>query len=255
VAGQLAGKVVLVTGGSSGIGRVTALRFAREGAKVVIASRRAEAGQETVHLIKERQGEALFVRTDVSQAPEVAALVTQTVGAYGRLDYAVNNAGVEGRYGVPTAAYPEEDWDRTLAINLKGVWLCLKYEIAQMLQQGGGAVVNMASVAGLVGSAFLGAAYTASKHAVVGLTKTAALEYAQAGIRINAVCPGVIRTPMVAHFLGAHPQLEAPLTARHPVGRLGTPEEVAEAVLWLCSEAASFVTGYALAVDGGVVAQ
>ena len=253
MAGRLDGKIALVTGGSSGIGRASALAFAREGAKVVVADVTAEGGQETVRLIKEAGGEARFLKVDVARAAEVETLITQTVAAYGRLDCAYNNAGIEGAF-VSTTKYPEADWDRVLAINLKGVWLCMKYEIAQMLQQGGGAIVNTASGAGLVGVAGL-SAYVASKHGVVGLTKTAALEYAKAGIRVNAVCPGVIQTPMVARLTSQRPEMAEALVAAEPMGRTGKPEEIAEAVVWLCSEAASFVTGHAMSVDGGYVAQ
>jgi NAD(P)-dependent dehydrogenase (short-subunit alcohol dehydrogenase family) len=253
MAGRLDGKIALVTGGSSGIGRASALAFAREGAKVVVADVTAEGGQETVRLIKEAGGEARFLKVDVARAAEVETLITQTVAAYGRLDCAYNNAGIEGAF-VSTTEYPEADWDRVLAINLKGVWLCMKYEIAQMLQQGGGAIVNTASGAGLVGVAGL-SAYVASKHGVVGLTKTAALEYAKAGIRVNAVCPGVIQTPMVARLTSQRPEMAEALVAAEPMGRTGKPEEIAEAVVWLCSQAASFVTGHAMSVDGGYVAQ
>ena len=253
MAGRLDGKIALVTGGSSGIGRASALAFAREGAKVVVADVTAEGGQETVRLIKEAGGEARFLKVDVARAAEVETLITQTVAAYGRLDCAYNNAGIEGAF-VSTTEYPEADWDRVLAINLKGVWLCMKYEIAQMLQQGGGAIVNTASGAGLVGVAGL-SAYVASKHGVVGLTKTAALEYAKAGIRVNAVCPGVIQTPMVARLTSQRPEMAEALVAAEPMGRTGKPEEIAEAVVWLCSEAASFVTGHAMSVDGGYVAR
>jgi NAD(P)-dependent dehydrogenase (short-subunit alcohol dehydrogenase family) len=252
--GHLSGKVALVTGGGSGIGRATALTFAREGAKVVVADVMVAGGTETVTRIQQVGGEATFVKTDVSQATEVEALIAATVAVYGRLDCAHNNAGIEGVEAL-TADYPEADWDRVISINLKGVWLCMKYELPQMQRQGGGAIVNTASIAGLVGAHRM-SAYVASKHAVAGLTKTAALEYAKAGIRVNAVCPGVIRTPMVERlFFSRHPQAEARLTAFKPIGRLGTPEEVAEAVVWLCSDATSFVTGHTLAVDGGIVAQ
>lgn len=247
-----AGKVALVTGGSSGIGRATALLFAREGAKVVVADVEMEGGQETVRLIKEGDGEALFAKADVSQAAEVEALIQQTVAAYGRLDCAHNNAGIEGRFAL-TAEYPEASWDRVISINLKGVWLCMKYEIPQMLKQGGGAIVNTASGAGLVGIAG-GGGYVASKHGVVGLTKTAALECAKAGIRVNAVCPGFIQTPMVERITSRLGPRYTLLDAQ-PIGRLGRPEEIAAAVVWLCSDAASFVTGHAMAIDGGYVAQ
>jgi NAD(P)-dependent dehydrogenase (short-subunit alcohol dehydrogenase family) len=180
-------------------------------------------------------------------------MVQGAVAAYGRLDCAYNNAGIEGILAT-TADYTEETWDRVMAINLKGVWLCLKYEVPQMLKQGGGAIVNTASVAGLVGGPLL-PAYVASKHGVVGLTKTAALEYAKSGIRVNAVCPGAVRTPMMERGIAMRPEFETQALAAEPVGRMAKPEEIAEAVVWLCSEAASFVTGHAMAVDGGMVAQ
>ena len=251
--GRLQGKVALVTGGSSGIGRAAARAFAREGARVMIADVTVAGGHETVSLIQEAGGEAAFIQVDVTQAAGVAALIARTVAVYGRLDCAHNNAGIEGTTG-PTADCTEDNWDRVISVNLKGVWLCMQSEIPQMLQQGSGAIVNTASVAGLVGARGL-PAYVASKHGVVGLTRTAALEYARAGIRVNAVCPGVIRTPMVERLLRDRPHAEARLRELEPVGRLGTPEEVAEAVVWLCSDAASFVTGHAMAVDGGIVAQ
>jgi NAD(P)-dependent dehydrogenase (short-subunit alcohol dehydrogenase family) len=253
MARQLEGKVMLITGGASGIGRATALACAREGAKLIIADRQMEGGQHTVHLITEHGGEAIFVRTDVSQAVEVQALISKAVETYGKLDCAHNNAGISGGLSARTAEYPEDLWYQVIAVNLTGVWLCMKYELDQMLHQGGGAIVNTASVAGLVG--YPGAAaYVASKHGVVGLTKTAALEYATQGLRVNCVCPGYIATPMTA--LGINdPTRLARLIAREPIGRVGTPEEVAEAVVWLCSDAASFVTGHMMAVDGGYVAQ
>ena len=253
MAGRVDGKVALVTGGGSGIGRATALVFAREGAKVVVADIVVAGGEETVRLIKAAGGEAVFIKADVSKAAEVEALVKKTVETHGRLDCAFNNAGIEGEVA-QTPNCTEENWDRTIAINLKGVWLCLKYEIPQMLKQGGGAIVNTASVAGLVG--FQGTpAYVASKHGVAGLTKTAALEYAKTGIRVNAVCPGVIHTPMVERAFSASPQMAEAAIAMEPVGRLGKPEEIAEAVVWLCSDAASFVTGLPMVVDGGLVAR
>ena len=251
--GWLAGKVALVTGAGSGIGRASALTFAREGAKVVVADVVVEGGEETVGMVKTAGGEALFVKADVSQAAEVEALINKTLATYGRLDCAHNNAGIEGAVAT-TAECTEENWDRIIAINLKGVWLCMKYEIPQMLKQGSGAIVNTASGAGLVGIPRAGA-YVASKHGVVGLTKTAALEYAKAGIRVNAVCPGVIDTPMVQRITSRGPHLVERMAAGEPVGRLGKPQEIAEAVVWLCSEAASFVTGHAMAVDGGYIAQ
>jgi NAD(P)-dependent dehydrogenase (short-subunit alcohol dehydrogenase family) len=254
MAGRLDGKVALITGGGSGIGRASALAFAREGAKVIVADVVVNGGEETVGMIKKAGGEAIFVKADVSRATEVEALINKAVATYGRLDCAYNNAGIEGAMFVSTADYTEEDWERVIAINLKGVWLCLKYEIPQMLKQGGGAIVNTASVAGLVGIGGA-SAYVASKHGVAGLTKTAALEYAKSGVRVNAVCPGVIRTPMLERGLAGRPELESQIMAAEPVGRFGNPEEIAEAVVWLCSDAASFVTGHTMAVDGGYIAQ
>lgn len=255
MAGRVEGKVALVTGGSSGIGRATALVFAREGAKLVVADMDEDGGQQTVHGITEQGGEAVFVRADVTAAAEVEALISQAVSTYGRLDCAYNNAGVTQRDYPPTDEYPLDDWHRVLAVNLTGVWLCLKYELAQMRTQGSGAIVNTASIAGLVGIAGR-SAYVASKHGVVGITKTAALEYASQGIRVNAVCPGYVRTPMVDYVIRHQgPELEAQIVAREPIGRLGRPEEIAETVVWLCSDAASFITGHAMAADGGFMAQ
>jgi len=253
MAGLVNGKVALVTGGGSGIGRATALTFAREGAKVVVADVVIDGGEETVRLIKAAGGEAIFIKTDVSKAAEIEAMVQTAISTYGRLDCAHNNAGIEGATG-RTADYTEENWDRVISINLTGVWLCMKYEIPQMLKQGGGAIVNTASDAGLLGVPQM-PAYVASKHGVVGLTKTAALEYAKSGIRVNAVCPGVINTPMVARITSQRPGRAERMAAAEPVGRMGKPEEIAEAVVWLCSDAASFVTGLPMSVDGGIAAQ
>jgi NAD(P)-dependent dehydrogenase (short-subunit alcohol dehydrogenase family) len=251
--GLVAGKVALVTGAGSGIGRATALTFAREGANVVVADVTVEGGEETVALIKKAGGEAIFVKTDVSKAAEVEALVQTTVATYGRLDCAHNNAGIAGK-SKTVVDDTEDNWDRILAINLKGVWWCMKYEITQMLKQGGGAIVNTASDAGLIGVR-RGGAYVASKHGVVGLTKTAALEYAKAGIRVNCVCPGPIDTPMLQGIGGRNQPMIDRMLKSQPNGRLGKPEEIAEAVVWLCSEAASFVTGLPMPVDGGYMAQ
>lgn len=253
MAKQFAGKVSLVTGGASGIGRAAALAFGREGAKAVVTDVLVEGGEETVRMIKESGGQATFIKTDVSKTTEVEMLIEKVVETYGRLDFAFNNAGIEGTVAL-TADCTEKNWDRTININLKGIWLCMKYEIPQMLQQGGGAIVNMASVAGLVGFRGL-PAYCASKGGVVQLTRSAALEYAKDGIRVNVVCPGVIRTPMVERLLFGQPEAEAGFVAMEPVGRMGKPEEIAEAVVWLCSDAASFVTGHPMVVDGGLVAQ
>jgi NAD(P)-dependent dehydrogenase (short-subunit alcohol dehydrogenase family) len=253
MAGRVDGKVTLVTGAGSGIGRATAQIFSREGAKVVVADIVIEGGEETVRLLKAAGGEATFVRVDVSQPVDVEAMVKKAVDTYGRLDCAFNNAGIEGVIQ-PTADYGEAHWDRVLAINLKGVWLCMKYEIQQMLKQGSGAIVNTASVAGLIGLPGF-SAYVAAKHGVNGLTKTAALEYAKSGIRVNAVCPGAIRTPMFERGVRDNPGIEEQIVAAEPIGRMAAPEEVGEAVVWLCSDAASFVTGLPMAVDGGWVAQ
>jgi NAD(P)-dependent dehydrogenase (short-subunit alcohol dehydrogenase family) len=247
------GKVALVTGASAGIGRATAMAFAGEGARVVLADVLVEAGNDAVERIRASGGEAMFVRVDVSRPDEVAAMVERTLERFGRLDVAFNNAGVEGEGGA-TAECTEENWDRTLGINLKGAWLCMKEEIPAMLKGGGGAIVNCSSIAGLVGFPGL-PAYVASKHGMVGLTRSAALELAQSGIRVNAVCPGVIETEMIRRTVQGRPEMEAGLVAGAPVGRMGQPEEIASAVLWLCSDGASFVTGQAIAVDGGWVAQ
>jgi NAD(P)-dependent dehydrogenase (short-subunit alcohol dehydrogenase family) len=249
---ELKTKVAIVTGGTSGIGRDTAVLFAKEGAKVVVAGRREAEGKETIDLIRTAGGEGIFVQTDVAKTADVQALVQKTLEKFGRLDIAFNNAGIEGNW-VPIAEQLEDDWDRTIAINLKGVWLCLKYELQQMLKQGtGGAIVNMSSVAGWIGSA--GAAtYCATKHGVIGLTKSAALENATKGIRINAVCPAVIETPMGERIFGA-PEMNQFALSLHPIGRFGKPTEVAEAVLWMCSDRASFMTGQSLILDGGFLA-
>lgn len=245
------GEVALITGGSSGIGRATALLFAAEGARVVVASRRAEESEETVRLIQAAGGDALFVKTDVSQAADAEAMVAATVQRYGALHFAFNNAGIEGAPFVPVASYAEATWDEVIAINLKGVFLSMKYELPHIVQAKG-AIVNMASVAGLSGGR-LGAAYYASKHGVVGLTKAAAMEYADKGVRINAVAPAVIHTPLAerAGLAMGDPQSAARVLSLHPMGRIGQPEEVAQAVLWLCSKGASFTTGHTLPVDGG----
>lgn len=254
MAGTLAGRVALVTGAGSGIGRASALAFVAEGAKVAVADIDVAGGEKTVRIIKDKGGDAIFIKTDVTLATEVEALVQQVVATYGRLDCAHNNAGITGP-SVLIADCPEENWDNVISVNLKGVWLCLKYEIPAMLKTGGGAIVNTASVQGLVGSQFGLGAYAASKHGVVGLTKAAALEYAKAGIRVNAICPGTIRSPMTERLFLHDPAREAQMIAREPIGRLGVPEDIAPAVVWLCSDAASFVTGHAMVVDGGIVAQ
>jgi NAD(P)-dependent dehydrogenase (short-subunit alcohol dehydrogenase family) len=240
------GKIAVVTGGASGIGRATALLFAAEGARVVVVDRET-SGEDTVARLRERGGDGVFVRCDVASGKDVEKMIARVVDTYGRLDYAFNNAGIEGATAT-IADYEEKDWDRVLAVNLKGVWLCMKHEIKQMAGKGG-VIVNCASVAGLVGFTEE-PAYVASKHGVVGLTKAAALELAREKVRVNAVCPGAIDTPMLRRTAGGEDYGEV-----EPIGRLGRPEEIAESVVWLCSDAASFVTGAALPVDGGWVAQ
>ena len=246
--GQFEGKVALVTGAGSGIGRASAITFAHEGAQMVVADIATECAEETVRLIEAAGGEATFAQADVSVGADTADLVAHAVRTYGRLDYAHNNAGVLGQRA-KTADCSEEEWDRIIGINLKGVWLCMRNEIPRMLESGGGAIVNTASVSGVVGVRSF-PAYVASKHGVAGLTKAAALDYARAGIRVNAVCPGFIDTPLVGFTAGDDKRAEM-----LPMGRLGTPQEVAEAVVWLCSDAASYVTGHTMLVDGGMTAE
>ncbi len=245
-------KAALITGGGSGIGRAAALIFAREGAKLAIADLNANGAQETVSMIERAGGQAFCVQCDVLKPAAVEDLVAQTVRRFGRLDCAFNNAGIGGDLA-RTADSTEECWDAVVGIDLKSVWLCMKYEIAQMLKQKSGAIVNTASIAGL-GANPLGIAYSAAKHGVVGLTRTAAVEYAKIPIRINAVCPGVTETPMVEAGIAKRPQMRRVFQKIHPMGRLGRPEEIGEAVAWLCSDAASFVTGIPLPVDGGFTA-
>ncbi|MFC1941925.1 SDR family oxidoreductase [Chloroflexota bacterium] len=248
---SMEGKVALVTGASSGIGRASAMAFAREGAKVIVnANVSIEGGEETVRMIEEIGGEATFIKADVASAAEVEAMVSKAIQTYGRLDYAHNNAGI----AFPSKQvheYTEVDWDKVIGINLKGMWLCMKYEIPEMLKQGKGAIVNTGSMASL-GAVPNALGYIVSKHGVIGLTRAAAVEYAKSGIRVNAVCPGVIATPLIERGYGHNPDAaEAARISQRPIERLGTPEEVAEAVVWLCSDAASFVLGTAMVVDGG----
>jgi len=250
---SLQNKVVLVTGGASGIGRVTALALARAGAKVALADVDEAGGEATAQLIQEHGSEALFVKTDVGNAAAVQTLMQTIITTYSRLDCAFNNAGIEG-LPTRTADASEDDFDRIMHVNVKGVWLCMKAEIQQMVAQGGGVIVNTASVAGLVGAHSL-PIYSASKHAVVGLTKSAAVEYARKGVRVNAVCPTVIRTPMVERGLAALPEFMDVVKQSIPMRRIGEPEEVAAAVLWLFSDASRFVTGTTLTIDGGFTAQ
>jgi NAD(P)-dependent dehydrogenase (short-subunit alcohol dehydrogenase family) len=245
----MAGKIALVTGAGSGIGRASALLFAERGARVVVADVEVEDGEETVRRIEGAGGEARFVRTDVSRAIDVAAMVEQTVATYGRLDIAHNNAGIECELASIIDS-SEEDWDRVLAVNLKGVWLCMKQELSHMVTQGSGSIVNTASVVSVLGQPDM-AAYVASKHGVLGLTRAGALEQAGAGIRVNAVCPAIVATPMVDRFTQGDAEVAAALTAQYPVKRLIEPREVAEAVLWLSSDAASYLNGHNLVMDGG----
>lgn len=246
-------KVVFITGASSGIGKASAFAFADARAKVVACDINADAGMSLVNEIKEKGGDAIFIKCDVSKAEDVKMAIEGMIKKFGRLDFAFNNAGIEG-ISAPTPECTESNWDQTININLKGVWLCMKYQIPHMLRQGGGSIVNCSSIAGLVG--FPGIpAYTASKHGVIGLTKTAALEFAKSNIRINAICPGVIQTPMIDRFTHGEAQIQRQLTEGEPVGRVGQPEEIASAAMWLCSNQSSFVTGDSLVVDGGWVAQ
>ncbi|MHA3771806.1 SDR family oxidoreductase [Verrucomicrobiota bacterium sgz303538] len=246
-------KVVIITGASSGIGRATAIAFAREGAKVVVASRRQHEGDETVRLIEQAGSVGRFIQTDVSRATDVEAMVAETIRAFGRLDIAFNNAGIIEAPGA-FIDQPEEEFDRVMNVTVKGVWLCMKAQIREMLKTGGGTIVNMSSIAGVVGISSA-PIYTASKHAVLGLTKSAALEFAKSGIRINAICPGAIETEVLKAYFRENEAVKQQMIAGHPIGRLGTPEEVADAVVWLCSKRASFLVGHPLVVDGGYTAQ
>jgi len=247
-------KVAMVTGAGSGIGRACALAFARESAKVVVADIAVADGEETVRMIKAANGEAVFVPCNVAKSVDVGALMATTVKTYGRLDYACNNAGIGGP-PMTSGDYREEDWRAVIDVNLTGAWLCMKYELPIMLKQGQGAIVNMSSILGKVGFA-TASAYVAAKHGLIGLTQTAALEYATQNIRINAVCPGFIYTPLLEKAgMQTGSEMHRLISDLHPMKRMGTSEEVASAVIWLCSEAASFVTGHALMVDGGYTAQ
>jgi NAD(P)-dependent dehydrogenase (short-subunit alcohol dehydrogenase family) len=251
--GSMDGRVAIVTGGSAGIGEATARALAAEGASVTVADVDEERGAEVVAAIQESGGRALFTRVDVRDEADTRAMVDLTVEAFGRLDVAFNNAGVESE-PTPLPETTSASWDRTIAVNLTGVWRCMQAEIPRMLEAGGGSIVNCASIAGLVGFRDM-APYVASKHGVVGLTRTASLELAPRGIRVNAVCPGVIETAMVRRIAEEQPEMMAGIVGAHPVGRVGQPEEIAATVLWLCSDGAAFVTGQAIAVDGGYTTQ
>ena len=246
---RLKGKIALITGGSSGIGRAAAQLFSREGAKVVIADINVEGGEKTVRSISDAGGEAHFVRTDISKSAQIEALIKKIIEIYGRLDCAYNNAGILGDM-VSVVDYTEETWNAVLETNLKGTWLCMKYEIPEMLKQGSGAIVNTTSTTGLFIGGRFRSAYSASKAGIVSLSKVAALEYADHGLRINVICPSA-RTPMLEQIFELNPEAEASFVAQMPMGRIADPEEVVEGALWLCSDASSFVTGHVLAVEGG----
>lgn len=254
MSGILDGKVAIITGAGSGIGRAASRVFARDGAKLVLADWIETGGAETLRIVQDLGAEAVFAKTDVSRREDVDALVAKAVTAFGRLDCAFNNAGIEGASAV-THECTEENWSKVIAVDLTGVWLCMRAEIAQMLKQGGGgAIVNTSSGAGLAGVRGM-PAYVAAKHGVAGLTKAAAVEYGRHNIRVNAVCPGPIRTPMMARLLGERPDAEQRFARGGPLKRLGEAEEIAETVAWLCSDRASYVTGVPMPVDGGFMAQ
>jgi NAD(P)-dependent dehydrogenase (short-subunit alcohol dehydrogenase family) len=253
--GSFAGKVAFVTGAGGGIGRAAALAFAREGANVVVADVSEKQNQETAHLIEQQGGRALAVGCDVTKADDVKLALDKTAQTFGRLDFAFNNAGIEPKKPAPTADYDLDEWERIIDIDLRGVFLCMKYEIPLILKHGGGgAIVNTSSGAGVIGIKG-SAAYTAAKHAVIGLTRAAALDYAAQNIRVNAVCPGYIDTPMMDRFTGGTPEGRAKVISEEPIGRMGKPEEIANAVVWLCSEAAGFIVGSAMVIDGGQTIQ
>ena len=248
------GKVAFVTGGASGIGRATALAFAQAGARVAVADVGEQANQETARLIEQNGGRALAVRCDVTRGKDIKDALEKTIATFGRLDFAFNNAGIEPKKPAPVADYDEGEWNRIIDIDLRGVFLCMKHEIPLILKSGGGAIVNTSSGAGVIG--IKGSpAYTAAKHGVIGLTRAASLDYAGQNIRINAVCPGYIDTPMMGRFTGGTDEGRAKVISEEPIGRMGRPEEIANTVLWLCSDGAGFVLGHALIADGGQTVQ
>lgn len=246
-------KVAIITGGNSGIGRATAVALARQGVNITIASRRTKEGEETVKLVKDAGSEGIFVKTDVTKEDDVRSLVEKSTDKFGRLDYAFNNAGIEESM-TPLVDQRSDLFDRIISVNVKGVWLSMKYEIPEMIKSGGGSIVNMSSVAGVMGFPQM-PIYIASKHAVLGLTKSAALEYARSGIRINAVAPGAVNTDMAKRVMEGNPQLNQTLTSMHPIGRVAEPEEIADVVSWLLSDKSSFVLGHTLLADGGIVSR
>jgi NAD(P)-dependent dehydrogenase (short-subunit alcohol dehydrogenase family) len=250
---EFQGKVALVTGGTSGIGRAAAIAYAREGANVVVAGRRVAEGEETVRLVRSQGREAIFVPTDVAQEQQVKSLIARTLERFGRLDFAFNNAGIE-QAPTPFLEQTMETYDQVMDINVKGVWLSMKYEIPAMLKSGGGSIVNTSSGLGVIGMPGI-EIYVASKHAVIGLTKSAALEFGKQGIRVNAVLPAAIDTEMFQRFVGENSEFRTQATALHPIGRIGKSEEIADAAIWLSSTKSSFVTGHSLLVDGGFTAQ
>jgi NAD(P)-dependent dehydrogenase (short-subunit alcohol dehydrogenase family) len=250
---RLQDKIALITGGAGGIGRATALAFAREGAKVAVVDHNATAAAEVALAVAAEGGEAISLQTDVTRADQVAAMVDQVVTRFGRLDIAFNNAGIDIEHE-PLAKTSEEAFDQLMSVNVKGVWLCMKYEIQHMLKQGGGAIVNTSSIGGLIGAARQ-PIYGATKHAVLGLTKAAAVEYGRKGIRVNAVCPGIIRTEMTERAIARDPRRQKYIDQAHPIGRLGEAEDIARSVVFLCSDDAAFVLGHSLAVDGGFTAR
>lgn len=253
MSGQVEGKAIVVTGAATGIGRTSALALSAEGARLILADMNQEELDHTADLVRKNNGEVFTTLCDVSVTADIVKLHEQAMKNLGAIDCAVNNAGIAGILGVPAAEYPEDIFDKVIAVNLKGVWVCMREQINQMMKQGHGSIVNMASAAGLIG--LPNAAYTASKHGVVGLTKSAAITYADKGIRVNAICPGYVHTPATAPAIDSSEAVRDSLIGMHPIGRLGEQEEIAAAVVWLCSDASSFVVGHALPVDGGLVAK